>query len=61
MNGRLDKLSLDNHSSFGTYANSANPMQMPLKWTSDQGLYCLLAKFSMQNTVKAKIFTRNQP
>ena len=45
-----------------TYANSADPVQMPQYATDcdiDQGLHCLLAGMSMQNTAKMKTSTRN--
>ena len=46
------------HFILGTYANSADPVQMPQNVVSELGLHCLLTGISMQNTVKVKIFTR---
>ena len=45
------------HFILGTYANSADPVQMPQNVASELGLHCLLTGISMQNTVKVKIFT----
>ena len=36
----------------GYYAHRVDPVQMPQNVASDQDLFCLLTKNSMQNTVK---------
>ena len=41
-----------------TYANRADPVQMPLNAASDQGLHYLLTTISMQNSVRMKTGTR---
>ena len=44
---------------FVTYANGADPVQMPQNAASDQGLHCLLTEISMQNTIEMKLSARN--
>ena len=41
------------HPKRGTLANSVDPYQMPQNVASDQGLHCLLTRFSIKNRIKA--------
>ena len=43
----------------GSYANSVDPAQIPQNAASDQGIRCLLAGISWENTLKVKASTRN--
>ena len=43
----------------GTLANSADPDQMPHDVAADQGLHCLLTRFSIKNRIKVTKLTQH--
>ena len=52
------KITTDQISVLGYYANSADPGQTPPNAASDQGLHCLFTRISLENAAKSSK-TRN--